>query len=390
MATEPKILLDITRSLRRLRHSRPSGIDRVERAYIEWTLDKDACFFAMLGSTPFLLDHSGADALLRLLDGGEHPLDARAFLRPDRNRRVRMGEALVRKAAIGQGLHAVKESSDRVYLNTGHVNLSREVFALMKESHRVVMIHDLIPLEFPQYARRNGPAQMLERLQVACAADHIVTNSTETAKRVQTEAEARQFSLPPVAAIPLGVSCQTVPAAAHRETHFVCLGTIEPRKNHALLLDIWKPDWPKLYIVGRRGWENREVFRRLDRSLPNIIELNDVSDHEIVGLIGNARALLFPSFVEGYGLPLAEALALGTPVIASDLPALREVGADVPEYLAASDPDGWSGMILSYIDEGPAHTAQLKRLESWSPPTWSGHFAKVDILLSELVHNRVR
>jgi hypothetical protein len=96
-------------------------------------------------------------------------------------------------------------------------------------------------------------------------------------------------------------------------------------------------------------------------------------------LLQGARALLFPSFVEGYGLPLAEALALGVPAICSDLPALREVGGAVPDYLDPLDGPGWRRLILDYAGENSAfRQAQLARLVDWSAPSWDAHFALVD------------
>ena len=64
--------------------------------------------------------------------------------------------------------------------------------------------------------------------------------------------------------------------------------------------------------------------------------------------MANARALLFPSFVEGYGLPLIEAMAAGIPVIASDLPVFHEIGQAVPELLSPDDVDAWSRAIMDY------------------------------------------
>lgn len=92
--------------------------------------------------------------------------------------------------------------------------------------------------------------------------------------------------------------------------------------------------------------------------------------------------MLFPSFAEGYGLPVAEALACGVPVICSDLPALREVGGDVPEYLDPIDGIAWMAAIEAYIaDPSPRRAAQMQRLRAWQCPTWPDHFAGVLDLL---------
>jgi glycosyltransferase involved in cell wall biosynthesis len=103
-------------------------------------------------------------------------------------------------------------------------------------------------------------------------------------------------------------------------------------------------------------------------------------------MLSTARALLFPSFAEGYGLPLAEALAVGCPVIASDLPALREVGGSVPDYLCPDDIAAWSDLVRAYaIHDSKARDAQLARLSGWSRPTWSTHFELVENLMETIL-----
>jgi glycosyltransferase involved in cell wall biosynthesis len=98
--------------------------------------------------------------------------------------------------------------------------------------------------------------------------------------------------------------------------------------------------------------------------------------------LAGARALLLPSFAEGYGMPVAEALAASVPVIASDLAALREVGGDVPDYLDPIDGLGWYNAIVEYAcDDSPARQAQLDRLLKWSPTRWGEH---MDIVLGVL------
>ena len=91
---------------------------------------------------------------------------------------------------------------------------------------------------------------------------------------------------------------------------------------------------------------------------------------------------LCPSFAEGFGLPVAEALALGVPVLCSDLPALREVGREAPEYLDPEDLTGWEDAILDYARKGSLRRqAQLTRLAAWRAPSWEEHFRKLQPLI---------
>ena len=76
-----------------------------------------------------------------------------------------------------------------------------------------------------------------------------------------------------------------------------------------------------------------------------------------------------PSVAEGFGLPVAEALGCGVPVIASGLPVYREFAGDVPDYLEAHDVSGWAAQVEAYCEPGStARLAQLARLEGWQPP----------------------
>jgi glycosyltransferase involved in cell wall biosynthesis len=141
-------------------------------------------------------------------------------------------------------------------------------------------------------------------------------------------------------------------------------------------------------VVGRRGWENENVLDMLERcaAIDGLVrETGALPDREVATLLRGARALLFPSFAEGFGLPLAEALALGVPAIVSDLPALREVGGAVPDYLDPMDGIAWRNAVLDYArPDSPARRAQMSRLASWKPPGWAEHFARVDALLERL------
>ena len=147
---------------------------------------------------------------------------------------------------------------------------------------------------------------------------------------------------------------------------------------------------PRLLLIGRRGWSGWEIVRTIDRLsqhpvLADFVEVhNRMPDRGVVRVLAGASALLYPSWTEGYGLPVAEALALGVPVLCSDLPVLREVGRDVPEYLDPDDLSGWEEAILEYAREGSLRRqAQLGRLAAWRAPSWEEHFRRLQPLIDE-------
>jgi glycosyltransferase involved in cell wall biosynthesis len=115
-----------------------------------------------------------------------------------------------------------------------------------------------------------------------------------------------------------------------------------------------------------------------------VLERSNVPDDQAARLVGGAQAVLLPSFAEGFGFPVIEALALGVPVLCSNLPALRENGADVPEYLDPLDGAGWRRAVIDYAQPvSPRRAAQLRRLSKWTPPSWRDHFAAVDALIAQ-------
>lgn len=392
-----RILLDITRSVARARLPAATGIDRVERAYIDRALRCGALFLCGIDRTQYLVGPTPVRGLIRWLDGaGPAPArDLRAF-NPLRDARLARAEALIRRGSLAsapasdrQAIAAMlRRAAPGTYLNVGHDNLSPEVMggAAAAGLARIALIHDLIPLEHPEFARPETPARFRAKLDVAREADLLLAISADTGRRLGRLGDG---AMPSVRVALPGISRpRAFPVEANPSGGFVCLGTIEPRKNHALLLDIWErfwhehgPDSPILHIIGRRGWCNEAVFRTLD-SAPfmgrTVIEHGALDDDGVAVLLSRARALLFPSLAEGFGLPLAEALARGVPVLASDLPVLREAGGDVPDWLPPHDAEAWRRAIRDHAAEPSARrAAQKARLDGWRAPCWRAHFRTV-------------
>lgn len=386
MANERPLLLDVTRLIwRRWVGRLPTGIDRVCLAYLNHYRGQAQAVIQRRGFRR-ILSEAASDRLFDIL--GE----------PGRVRRD-LARAL---AAEGLRWSGRRAGRGRLYLNVGHTALQEPSYLSWVRSadvRPVYMIHDLIPITHPEFCRAGEAERHVGRVRnMLASAVGIIGNSQATLDSLGSFARSEAEATPAMIAAPLGtelsrVARDTGPEPA-RPT-FVILGTIEARKNHLLLLQVWArlvrakgADAPHLLVIGQRGWECEQVFDLLDRSpvlRGAVTEVGHCSDAELRGHLRGARALLFPSLVEGYGLPLIEALASGTPVIASDLPVFHEIGQEIPDFVDPLDGAAWQAAIESYSqDQSNVRNAQLARLVRYRPPTWDDHFAGVDAWLATL------
>lgn len=398
-ANPPARLLDLTRLARRGGRV-PTGVDRVELAYLVWLIDTPTPLFGLVRTALgyILLDRAGC-AGFRDRVTGALPCSA-----PDRLARITRGGAVVadlRRLALARCLplglgrmlapHLPQGSS---YLNVGHSNLTERVLRTVHQRLRgrvAVLIHDTIPLDHPQFQRAgtvDGFAAMLAR--VGRHADLVIANSAVTAADIARHIGKRS---PETLVAHLGVTLAAPlpppwpPGFDPARPLFAMIGTIEPRKNHALMLRVWDalladapPVMPQLVIAGARGWENAAVFARLDALgplAPHVFEMPGLSDGQLAGVLAASRALLFPSLAEGFGLPPLEAALLGTPVIAHDLPALRETLGDRPLYLDGHDPGPWEREIRARSQAAAAGLSGCQKQSLFSAPTWAMHFNTV-------------
>nr|WP_246139541.1 glycosyltransferase family 1 protein [Phaeobacter marinintestinus] len=374
----------------------PTGVDRVERAYLAHLSDSKVPLFAVLRTTLgyVLLSPDGVAAIRNRLEGTVPwgPADRLSRLARRKDAAVRQAESDLRRVALDRcrpnrlsrmlKRHLPQGVS---YLNVGHSNLTDRMLQAVRvgvQGSVSVLIHDVIPLEYPQYQRPGTPERFRQILKrVRALSDLIIYNTEDTRQRAE-RAMSEWGATPHGIVAHLGVDLITpgpVPTNVKPDTpYFITIGTIEPRKGHDLLLNVWDkmgPDAPGLLICGNRGWNNQTVFDRLDALPKNgpIQERNGLDDKTLAGLLAGAQALLFPSRAEGYGLPPVEAAALGVPVISTDLPAVREILGDIPVYVKETDCYQWLHSIESLGTGREAKTSKGNRAV-FIPPNWQDHF----------------
>lgn len=408
----PVVYFDASRLFLRAGRLSPSGIDRVVLAYARWLRAQPQVELVPVWSRLGYLSRlplSRFDAILAeaaeraaasrsrpvagptwdaLSAALKRPETVTTTLRATRAPAHVIGEAAGFAAAALSALRQpleVRLQPGACFVNVNHYGLEHPSLLRRLSSARVrpvVMIHDLIPIEFPEFCSPGSAERHARRLDGALRyADTIITNSGSTADDVARYAGERGLPAPRCVPAPLGLEASFLEAGEPLEAapYFVFVGTIEPRKNLAFLLGLWRrlsermgAATPPLVLIGRRGWENEAVIDLLERSPPilrHVHEVNNLPDQALVRLLRGATALLSPSFSEGFNLPVIEALALSTPVIASDIAVHREL-AEGARMVDPLDGPGWLAAIMDALAGGAPR-------RTFRAPTWESHFERV-------------
>lgn len=367
------VLFDISRLLRSHRRNFATGVDRIDleigRNLANQFGEKCSFLFAGREGTA-LLGHGTGTEILRLLDARWNT-DLQDKRSETRLKRLFLTARIL--ALLGGGVK-MADGDDTTYVVASHSGLAKVAGGLkkldpQKRMKRFVYIHDIIPLEMPEYQRpETGPAFDAYLRELTDAPLTIISNSIDTDRRVSALARSRQWDvdrfliitpkLEPIGAHHPNIRGSVKEFLTDNRPFFTVLGTIEPRKNHLLLLNLWRQmasemaNVPRLCIIGKRGWENENIIDMLDRcpAIANsVTEFGDLTDGEVQALMSASKSLLFPSFTEGLGIPLLEAAALNLPCIASDIPVFREIAPETTIFLDPLDGPGWKAAIMSHI-----------------------------------------
>ncbi len=403
------VLFDASRLLSRTERAAPTGVDRVCLAYAEWLMalpgvemipvrgkqdqlmvvDQD-WFAREMGalrarwSTGGAQNGNSGEALLRALHAPEaaresvmDPPPAAEPAQP--HNRQRLWKQMFRSR------RTPRLPAARLYFNVGHTGLHTGgvLDSLVQQGvEPIVLLHDLIPVTHPEFCRPgDGPRHRDRVLNALRYASRIIVNSSYTGHELALFAVREGLTAPPVDAVHLGLEPlfvrQDQPPTPR--PYFIHVGTIEARKNLAFLLTLWRrlqetmgERTPQLVLIGRYGWENEAVLDHLQRSpaLKGIVhQAAHLPDEALARLMSGAQAVLAPSSVEGFDLPAVEAMALGVPLIASDIPAHRELVSQA-QLIDPLDGLGWLAAL---------ETATLGKPSTppYSAPTWADHFSQV-------------
>jgi len=333
-----------------------TGIQRVVRSVVRWL---------------YCSARPGIDVIAVQLEAGElveasHWLDAR-------------GLRVAVERVDGDGKRVVPQWGDCLLMLDSSWSRYLEfapVFDRVRSLHGQVItaVYDLLPLQLPQCWPPGASEWFRGWVHAALEhSDSLICISRSVADELLGAIDARALPRGRVAHIGYWhLGCDAFPAETNEAPPtdrvrtamasprtLLMVGTIEPRKNHALALRAVSQLWSRgvdvaLCIAGKQGWLVESFVETLKRH-PELGRrlhfIDQPADDELHHCYRRAAALLFPSLGEGFGLPLIEAAHFGTPILASDLPVLREVAGDDARYFDPESADSIARAIEQWIDE---------------------------------------
>ncbi len=252
---------------------------------------------------------------------------------------------------------------------------------LIKNASLVLFLHDIIPLTDPDTQPEYRVEMFRKTILDAIIYSKLIITTTNSEKNIIESFLKSKNIERPIYVVPLGVDIKLVKNPAKPSTDidfdnfYLMVGTIEPRKNHMLVLKAFHKMWEEgesstLVIVGRVGWKYEEVLNFINTSPfknKKLFFLEEVKDEELEYLYQHTKALIMASYREGFGLPVVEAMVRGVPVIASDIPVFREIASDYPTYFDPYDEDSLISAIESskHLERKPANI----KLNTWEDTT---------------------
>lgn len=261
--------------------------------------------------------------------------------------------------------------------------------------------YDLLPLVAPQFSGHitEPLKKFATKIYPICEVLFSISNSTKN--DVVDWLTKNNLPTPNVVVIRLGDDFKksnlknSTPTKVEKlpEGKFIlCVGTIEARKNHTLLYYAYKLGHergillPTLVIVGRKGWRTDDVYAVITTD-PDVkdkfVFIHSASDSELSWLYKNCLFTIYPSFYEGWGLPIAESIAYGAPVLASNTSSMPEVAGELIEYFTPSSPEECLAKMQKLLK--PERLAESRsRIKGYNPTSWDDTFKQVKTFLESI------
>lgn len=304
----------------------------------------------------------------------------------------------------GAGILDVKKDDVVFVLADWHgadYNFIKYITNLKKTGCRLVQIsYDLLPVVTPQYSGHstNTFRQYLE--EVYPVADLVIAISENTKNDAEDWLHQKGLNVPVFKVMRLGDDFElSKPKLPMQYTEFfkddkkrfmLTVGTIEARKNHALLYYVYKlartknVKLPKIVVVGRRGWKTDDIYELIatDPDTKDMfLFMHHVNDEELAWLYKNCLFSVYPSFYEGWGLPIAESIANGVPCICSNTSSMPEVAGDFAIYFNPNSADECL-TAMTHLLKGNNLKEQRKKISDYRTISWEETYNKVSSYIS--------
>lgn len=383
----------------------PTGIGRVQSQILAClaATHADRVGFCRIGTSERQIEILSYADVERLADGNEFlsrytrenwllPLWR---LRRYAARRMFAATRILSRASHAQRFAAAVRPGD-VLMNLGaswtHKNFAKTIGQLKRDfgMRFALLVHDVLPVSHPGYVDpRHIPTFSTWLAEMAQVWDFVMTPSKSSAAALASHLTAHRLPVPVITVIPFGAGfgistdgAQDV--APQQRTHVLYVSTIEIRKNHMLLFKVWErlirehgsEHVPDLVFAGKYGWEIKDLRQMLKETGflgGKIRVVENLSDEALAVLYRSSLFTAFPSFCEGWGLPVAESLFYGRHCIASDATSVPEVGGRFVQYHDPRDVDTAYRLIEKAIFDKSALCRWESLIRSdYRPAPWQG------------------
>jgi glycosyltransferase involved in cell wall biosynthesis len=345
------------------------------------------------------------EIIIRMLKNGKYDLvlmiyipEKRTFIRLDNEKFYdffALGKGEKNRIATADIISADNMESGAVFFDIDSVWNTRMrrsyLFPILKSRGIKIatQLYDLIPIQHPQYCHENTVLNFMVYTGANINyADLIITSAQATVKQLDILTDKLSAERKKSVVVPLGCdfnaennhslkACDNVKNAVSTGRYILMVGTIEPRKNHKIVLDALDAGMGgvdmNVIFAGRIGWNVSELENRIRNHKLNGTKLfyfDSASDDDIDYLYKNAFAVAFPTYNEGFGLPVIEAFQRNTPVFASDIEVLHEVAGDFADYFDNTDVNSFIQTVKKYADDEEKYKQLKANISSFVPYTW--------------------
>lgn len=269
---------------------------------------------------------------------------------------------------------------------------------IVKRRHNIKIIHfafDMIPSKLPGFVVGWLPKVFTNYMRQAFKiSDGIISISESTASDIRDFIKLHNIkNTPELKIVRIGENIDEVNHIKQDKKvegvdpgFLLSVSTVEARKNHTALFYVYKEaerrgiKLPKIVIVGRNGWQTsdfRHIVHRDPDAKQHIRILNDVDDAELSWLYKNCLLTVFPSFYEGWGMPIAESLSYGKMCLSSDESSMPEIAGDLIDYFSPYDTGAMLDTIVKYLDPQILKNKEKEIKNNYQPTSWCDMYDEV-------------